>query len=230
MSLQDNSLLNFQIFIWQDMAVQAPVENIRLTEMLTDPNRKGFFEATPKLVPYWKSRLQKNLAVVELKSRSILCRKTGLSPRWPSAGVLANTSRSLLWITQSPFSMTKGLQAEGNLLRLNKRQQPFPSSSSSSTLPIKLRKWSDIPAVLKVIADTCCNISKNMTRILRHEGYPREDYGAIEWRKQIPMFHRENPEVKKWTKQQEKISVLLGLQWKHAVHACHPRPHRRKQS
>ena len=37
-----------------------------------------------------------------------------------------------------------------------------------------------------------------MTRLLRHEGYPREDVGAIEWRKLIPVCYREHPEVEEW--------------------------------
>ena len=81
--------MNFQISIWQDMVVQALVENIRLPEMLTDPERI-YSRQHQNLVQYWKSRSQKNLTVVELKSRSILCRKTGLNPGWSSAGVLTN--------------------------------------------------------------------------------------------------------------------------------------------
>ena len=39
-----------------------------------------------------------------------------------------------------------------------------------------------------------------MTIIFRHEGYPREDDGASEWRKLLSMFYREDPELK-WTEQ-----------------------------
>ena len=85
--------------------------------------RKNLFEATPKFVQYWKSWSQNMLSVMELKSRSVLCRRTGLNPGWLSDGVLANTSRSLLWITQSLFIMTRSLQARGNLSRLKKKGQ-----------------------------------------------------------------------------------------------------------
>ena len=42
---------------------------------------------------------------------------------------------------------------------------------------------------------------ENSTIILRHEGYLREDDGAIEWEKWLPVVHREHPEVQNWTKQ-----------------------------
>ena len=47
-------------------------------------------------------------------------------------------------------------------------------SSSSTILPINQRKWNDIPAVGR-IDDTGYKILTLMTRLSRHEGYPRED-------------------------------------------------------
>ena len=74
------------------------------------------------------------------------------------------------------------------------------SSSSSPTLPINQRKWNDTPDVRRM-DDNSCKISKLMTRLLRHQCYPREDDEAIEWRKWLPMFYRDFPAVKTWTKQ-----------------------------
>ena len=125
-----------------------------------------------------------------------------------------------------PFHYDEASSGTGQLVAMEERRQLLPSSSSSSTLPIKLRKWSDIPAVSKVIDDNCCNISNKMTRILRHRGYLREDYGAIEWRKHLPMFHRENPEVKKWTRQQEKMDSKGNILYMRAMR----RPFWRTQS
>ena len=51
-------------------------------------------------------------------------RKTGLNPGWLSAEALTNTSRSLLWITQSLFITTKRLQAWE---RLHLRHQRYRS-------------------------------------------------------------------------------------------------------
>ena len=42
MSLKDNSLSPFPMFIWADMDQQAHDVNLRTLEVTTDPNRKGF--------------------------------------------------------------------------------------------------------------------------------------------------------------------------------------------
>ena len=44
-------------------------------------------------------------------------------------------------------------------------------------------------------------ISKQMTRLLRHQGHPRENDGAIEWRRLLPAFCRDHPDAPKWTNQ-----------------------------
>ena len=36
-----------------------------------------------------------------------------------------------------------------------------------------------------------------MNRFPRHERYPREEDGAIQWRKLLPVFCREHPEAQK---------------------------------
>ena len=57
-----------------------------------------------------------------------------------------------------------------------------------------------------------------MTRLLRHEGYPREDDGRVEKRTLLTLFHPTSPEVKMWTKRtwlnhQEKGSNEKRLQY-----------------
>ena len=73
----------------------------------------------------------------------------------------------------------------GKLVAIKQQEQFIPSSSSSSSsstmMPINQRKWNDISAVEK-LDDTSYKISKQMTRLLRHQGYHREDDGAIERR------------------------------------------------
>ena len=51
------------LHIWQDTAVKAHVENIRILEMILHLSRKGLFEATPQLVQCWKS-LSRNILTV----------------------------------------------------------------------------------------------------------------------------------------------------------------------
>ena len=66
----------------EDIAIQAHVEKKSFDEMIKDPNRKDFFEATPKLVQSWKSRLRITWNAMDLKLRSLVFRKTGLNPGW----------------------------------------------------------------------------------------------------------------------------------------------------
>ena len=82
MSLHTNSLLQFTISIWQDTAAQAHGENVRILEMMADPNRKGSFEATATLGLVLEVKITKNiLTVVELKSISLPCKKTEVNPQ-----------------------------------------------------------------------------------------------------------------------------------------------------
>ena len=78
-----------------------------------------------------------------------------------------------------------------------------------------------------------------MTRLQRHDGYPREDDVATERKMLLQMFYLEHPEVEKWTNQvwpdhlqkgsgKKKIAVLLGLL--PTLHAYYPRPFWREQS
>ena len=96
--------------------------------------------------------------------------------------------------------MKKRHQAQGNLLRWNKennfyrphlRHQPYRSNNESRRT---------YPPFRGLLTTTATETGKTM-RILRHGGGPREDDGAIERGKLLSMFHREDPEWKRWTKQ-----------------------------
>ena len=92
------------------------------------------------------------------------------------------------YVTELPKENKKPIQceevktSEGQLVVMKQKEQLKPYSSSSATLPINQQTWNDISAVGR-IGDKADKISKLMTRLLRHEGYPREDDGALEWRK-----------------------------------------------
>ena len=101
--------------------------------------------------------------------------------------------------TRNLFTFKKRHQTQGKLVAMKQKEQVIPSSSSS-TLLINLWTWNDIHAVGRIDC-YCFNVSKLMTRLYRHQGYPREDDGAIEWRKLLPMFSPDFLEVKTWPKQ-----------------------------
>ena len=124
---------------------------------------------------------------------------------------------NLLRRTRSLFTMKKRLQAQGNLLRWNKwnnlhrchlRHQPYRSNNESGRIYPQFRR------LLTLIATKI----ENMTKISRHYDCLGEVDGAIEWRKLFSLFYRENPELKKSTKQAwlnylEKGSIRKRLQY-----------------
>ena len=113
---------------------------------------------------------------------------------------------------------------KNNLYRLHAHHHRYRSINGN---------WKDIPAVRR-IGKYSNTISKIMTRLLRHQGDPREDEGAIEWRKLLLRFYPGYFDVKKWTKQtwlnhpekgrNKNTSVLLGHLRSDSFHACRSRP------
>ena len=88
---------------------------------------------------------------------------------------------------------TSEMQFEEYALRLNasdfasrskakaKPQRCTSASSSTKTLPIEERTWTDIEAQEYSLSDY--SVSKKLINLLRHGSLPREDDGAIEfWR------------------------------------------------
>ena len=78
----------------------------------------------------------------------------------------------------------------------------------NATLTIDQRRWKAIPAV-RTVENSCYWISKRVTRILRHHDDLRESDGAIEGRKLLSLFNREERpvDVRNWG-QQEWIDQL----------------------
>ena len=203
--------------IWKDMAVQAHVGNIRIFETMLQP--KGFIRGNTKigLVFEVKSTKQFDRHGIEIKIDSM--QKDGTQSWIVTSRGIDKFVTEPPEVNKKPIHYEEASSSTGKPIAMEQREQLVPSSSSSSTLPIRQREWNDISAVPQVMDDNCRRISKIMTRIVGHDGYPREDDGAIEWRKLLLVFHREHPEAKKWTgllgegKQQEIISILLGFKW-----------------
>ena len=82
---------------------------------------------------------------------------------------------------------------------MKRKEQFIPSSSSSSStiMPINQRTCNDIRRWN--IDDQGLQNLKLLARFLRHQGYPQEDDGAIEWREVLLPFYREHFELQKWT-------------------------------
>ena len=96
--------------------------------------------------------------------------------------------------------MKKRHQAQGDPSRWNRKNNEYRPHLRHQPNQSNNGKWKDISAVPNVIDDIHRRISKRTTRILRHEGYLREDDGAIEWGKMSLVFYPDCPEVKTWMK------------------------------
>ena len=179
--LVDNILWQSMTNSWQDFDALVHVENTRLLEMMKDPKRKHGFEEVQKLARYWKSRSQITRNVVERKLRSIPSRTTK-TQSW-----IVISSGIHKYVTELPEENKKPIHHEevatgaGQLVAMKQKEQFIPSSSSSSStiMPINQWRWNDISAVGR-IDDKAHRISKPMTRLLWHDGYPREDDVATE--------------------------------------------------
>ena len=80
------------------------------------------------------------------------------------------------------FALKTNVLAFSSLSKAKSEPQRLSlASSSTRTVPIGERKWTDIqPEDYSPIA---CPVSKQLTTLLRHGHLPREDDGAIEfWR------------------------------------------------
>ena len=101
---------------------------------------------------------------------------------------------------KKPIHCEEAPSSTGKSEAMQQKEQLKLSSSSPTTLPINQRKWNDKSAVGRI--DGRSNlILKLITRFSRHQGYPRQDDGALEWRTLSLVVHREHREVEKWTKQ-----------------------------
>ena len=179
------------------MAVQAHVENIRTLEIPTQKIIRGDTKIGPVLEV--KIRKQRDRRGIAIKIDSM--HKDGTQSWIVFSRRVDKYVTELSEENKKPIHYEEASSSTGQLVAVERRQQLLPSSSSSSHLPIQQPKWKDISAVPKVVGDGCRRISKRTTRILRHEGYPREDDGAIEWVKLSSIFHCEHLEVKTWTEQ-----------------------------
>ena len=66
-------------------------------------------------------------------------------------------------------------------------------------VPIDQRKWKDIPAVDYVNKRSVSyRVPKTMARILRHQGFDREDDGAMDWNTLLPLFCRDSENASEW--------------------------------
>ena len=160
---------------------------------------KGAIRGNTKFGPVLEVKVTKDfdLSGIEIKIDSL--QKDGTQSWIVISRGVNKYATELLEENRRPINYEGASPSAGTLAAMEQKEQFTPSSSSSATLPIDQRKWNDILfGGLTIIFYT---ISKIMTGLLRHQGYLREDGGAIEWRNLLPLFYSDYPEVQKWTKQ-----------------------------
>ena len=118
-----------------------------------------------------------------------------------------NTSMSFQRRTGNPFTTKKWPPGRGDPLRQNRRHNSLHhylhsqrllcrsiSGSRKTLLPLTTFMRDFYPFL-------SFNVSKSMTRILRHRGLDREVDGAMEWDRLVSMLCRYYKEVPRWTNQ-----------------------------
>ena len=162
--------------------------------MINHLTRKVGCDGTPKLGPYWKSQHFTCKVNMEWKSELNLLAKTILTRG--SEFLMARTSWSQTWsnkVDDHNELETSEMKFEEFALKTNvlafasrskaieKPRRRTSACSSTRTVPIGERKWTDIePGDYSPVAHP---VSKQLSTRLRHGDLPREDDGAIEfWR------------------------------------------------
>ena len=189
-------------------------------------------EGTPKLVPCWKLQPVAYRVNMEWKSELSLWTKTILTRGKEFLLAWISWSRTKTKTTNNEQE-TSEKQTEEHALQLNisalasrskakaKPQRRDLASSSTGTIPIEKRTWTDIEPGEFSLSDY--PVSKKLINLLRHGSLLRETDGAIEfWRrkdylqKYFMYCHRWSDE--KWKSsmaggggKQEKISILYWL-------------------
>ena len=88
------------------------------------------------------------------------------------------------------------------------RKSRTPASSSTKTVPIGERKWTDIePEDYSPIAYP---LSKQLCTLLRHGHLPREDDGAIEFRRLKEYLRNDFMQSQHWSDEKWKSTMAKG--------------------
>ena len=147
MSLLENSLSQFAIFSWQDLARQAHFETFRFLEVTKDPNRKDLFiRGNTKICPVLEVKVTKHFDRHGIEIMTDCMQKDG-TQSWIVISRDVNK-----YVTELPEENKKLVHYEAasssteELVAMKQKEQRIQSSSSSTALPINQRKWNDTPA------------------------------------------------------------------------------------
>ena len=205
--------------------MQWPVVSTPCQETKEHRNQKVGSEGTPKLDPYWKLQPVASHGKYGVEIRIVSMNK-GNSHSWVR---ISHGSNKLVTNLNNNEQETSEVQFEEFALKTNvlafacrskakaKPQRREPAGSSTRTIPIGERTWTDVEPGEYPISDH--EVSKKLIRLLRHGILPGEDDGAIEfWRikddlqKYFLHCHHWSDEVEehhgKRRREEEHISVL----------------------
>ena len=173
----------------QFTVIQWLVVSTLCQEMKNPLTRMVGFEGTPKLCPYWKSQPATYKVHMEWKIRIWVCKQrpfslVGQNFSWPEQQNKEDDHNE---------QETSEMQFEDYALKTNalafasrskakaKPRRRISACSSTRTLPIGERKWTDIEP--EDYSPIDYPVSKQLSTLLRHGDLRREGDGAIEfWR------------------------------------------------
>ena len=99
-----------------------------------------------------------------------------------------------------------------------KPQRRTPASSSTKTVPIGERKWTDIEP--ETYSPVAYPVSKQLSTLLRHGHLPREDDGAIEFWRLKDYLRNDFMQSQQWSFQKWKSTMAKGGGNKEKLQYC----------
>ena len=90
----------------------------------------------------------------------------------------------------------------------SKPQRRTPASSSTRTLPIEERKWTDVEP--EDYSPVAYQVSKQMSTLLRHGDLPREEDGAIEFWRSKDYLGNDFVHSQHWSNEKWKSTMAKG--------------------
>ena len=165
--------------------MQWPVVSTLCQETKIHLNRKVGSEGTQKLGPYWKLQFVACKFNMELRSELCVWTKTILTRG--SEFLMAQINWSRIWTT----TIKKPQKCSSKNMRydwmrvickpIKGQSKTEPAGSSSKTIPIGERTWTDVEPGEYSISDY--EVSKKLIHLLRHGSLLRENDGAIEFKR-----------------------------------------------
>ena len=121
--------------------------NVRLLEMIKDPNRKDGFEEIQKIGPVLEVNVTNHLERYGIQINIDSMQNDGTGSWIVSGKGIDKYVTELPEENKKPLHFADVATSPGQLVAMKQKEQFTQCSSSSTIMPINLRKWKDRAAV-----------------------------------------------------------------------------------